>query len=348
MRSFLRHVFSIGKIDDSRLQWIDLAKGLAIAMIVYRHTITGIWDAGIPMDFLYYDISVQVGLTFRMPLYFMLSGIFFRRSVQKRGPLGYTMHKVNTIMYPYFVWSIILMTLQMIFSNYVNGQFTTLSDWATMFYDPWGHWWFLYVLFVVSVLYMSLDHVLKGNKQLILLICVVLFFLSYWIGDIYLLDDILELIVFFALGDVVASFAIKLEESTLLTNKIALAGIFALAITGEYLLFQYFRDSPLPILVFACVGISAAAMLCALFAKSKTKAKRILRLLGQHSLYIYLLHAFAAPAMRVLLNRVFGIEELYILVPLCFISGVLVPILVYRAITYFGGSFLFALNYPRS
>lgn len=344
IKDFLAYIFSKPKIDNSRMQWVDLAKGIAITMIVYRHAITGMWDARIPMDILFYDISIQVGLTFRMPLYFLLSGIFFRRSIHKRGIKGYMIHKANTIMYPYFIWSVILMTLQMVFSDYVNGQFTTLQDWLTLFYDPWGHWWFLYTLFVVSILYMFIHHLFKGNKFIILSVSIALYFLSYGIGDLYLIDDIFELLIFFSLGDITASYAVSLEQNSLAQKKLFMGSIFILAALGEFLLFKYYRDSSLAILLFACIGIFAAALLCVHLAKSQLNIKKHLRMLGQHSLYIYLLHAFAAPAMRVFLNRILGIQELWILVPLCFMSGLLVPILVYRVINYFGGSFLFVLN----
>lgn len=341
LKDFIRYITSIGKIDDSRLQWIDLAKGIAITMIVFRHTITGVWDAGIEMDPQFYEVCVQVGLTFRMPLYFLLSGIFFYRSISKRGQWGYTVHKANTIMYPYFIWSIILMTLQLIFHEYVNGQFTTLEAWLTVFYDPWGHWWFLYALFVVSILYMFLHKLVLGNKIALFFITVVFYFISHHMGDLYLVDDILELLVYFALGDIVSGFAVRLEESGIPGNNLFVTVMVLLAILGEYLLFYNFRTDPTANLVFAIIGISTASLLCVRIARSSRKWKLYLRLLGQHSLYIYLLHAFAAPAMRVFLNRLLGIESLSIIIPLSFLSGLIIPILVYRVINYFGGSFLF-------
>ncbi|MEQ8336337.1 MAG: acyltransferase [Cyclobacteriaceae bacterium] len=339
-KEFVQYLFNFRQLDDSRLAWIDYAKGIAIVMIVFRHVNTGFWDASVPLDPLFYDLAEQVGLTFRMPLYFLLSGIFFFRSFTKRGIKGYTVHKFNTIMYPYFIWGIILMFLQFVFSKYVNGKFDSLSDFLTIFYDPWGHWWFLYALFVVSVLYMLLFQVSKGNRPVILLISLTFYFLSYRIGKFYVFDDILELMVFFTLGDMVAQYAVKLHEIRWLNRKDILTLAILIAFTGEYLLFTMWRDVPLAILIFAIFGSFAASLVCLHLSRSH-KIFGILRVFGQHSLYIYLFHAFTAPAMRVLLIHLMGIENIIVLEVICFASGLIGSIVVYRFIKYFNGSFLF-------
>ena len=341
MKAFFRYLFDFGQLDEGRLAWIDYAKGIAIIMIVFRHVNTGFWDAAIPLDPLFYDISVQVGLTFRMPLYFLLSGIFFYRSYTKRGLGGYTLHKFNTIMYPYFIWSVVLMVLQMIFSQYVNGQFTSLADFLTIFYDPWGHWWFLYALFVVSVLYMVMFYVLKGQRLLILLFGLICYFLSYEIGKFYVFDDILELFIFFTVGDMVGQYAVKLHEIKWVNRKDVLIAAILFAVLGEYLLFTVWKEAPLAILFFALAGSFAASVACLHLSRLNSGVINVLRIFGQHSLYIYLFHAFTAPAMRVLLWTVLGVENLVVLEVVCFLAGVLGSILVYRVIRFFNGSFLF-------
>ena len=347
-KSFWRYLFSLGKIDGSRLEWIDYAKGIAITMIVYRHLNTGLWDAGVSMDPLFYDLSVQIGLTFRMPLYFLLSGIFFYRSYSKRGLKGYTIHKFNTIMYPYFIWSIILMLIQMSLQGYVNAQFDSITDFLIIFYSPWGHWWFLYVLFVVSVLYMMLFALFKGSHIWLALIGLALYSLNYWITDYYLIDNILELFIYFVIGDVIAKIATNVDQYPFLFKRHIIIPAVTLTIIGEYLLFMYWRDDPLAKLVFATLGSLTVSALCVLLSRLKLRAGLVLRLIGQHSLYIYLLHALTSAGVRVILFKIMGIENLIILEVMGFFAGLIGPILLYRVINYFGGIFLFQPKLARA
>lgn len=63
---FLKSSISKPKLNENkRIDWIDLAKGLCICLVVLHHLS---WDlAGS-------TLMIQI----RMPLYFILSGIFFK------------------------------------------------------------------------------------------------------------------------------------------------------------------------------------------------------------------------------------------------------------------------------
>ncbi|MEM6641570.1 MAG: acyltransferase [Bacteroidota bacterium] len=346
---FLKSIFSIPSLDNSRLAWIDYAKGISITMIIFRHVTFGLaQQPGVVLDDPFLELVDQIGLTFRMPLYFMLSGIFFTRSFEKRGLGGYTIHKLKSIMYPYSVWYLSLMLIQLSLSSYVNAQYSTAYDFLRFFYNPWGHWWFLYALFGVSILYLLLFAITKGQKWILIGLGIGASYLAYLQGDTYIFDDILKLFVFFAFGDLIARYATTDEVMHRFSRLQYLIPIIMLAIAGEILLFGTLRNSVLANILFAFVGVVCASLLCYRLAKSDSKWLGILRLLGQHSLYIYLLHPFTNGAVRTVLYRVLNVDNTSILIATGFIAGLLGPIVVFRILSYFKLGFLFYPSFKKT
>ena len=74
--------------QTQRLPFIDLMKGLCIVLIVTGHVDTGLFEAlGANTD--------RMFQTFRVPMYYFLSGIFFKRY---DGFFDFTRKKVNNIL----------------------------------------------------------------------------------------------------------------------------------------------------------------------------------------------------------------------------------------------------------
>src|SRR6516162_8987779 len=96
----------------ARLEWVDVAKGLGIALVVLGHTLRGLVNAGL----LNPEGPVQVVdrwiYAFHMPLFFILSGLFLARSAER--PLrSFVADKLLRLGYPYLVW-VTLQTLVMV------------------------------------------------------------------------------------------------------------------------------------------------------------------------------------------------------------------------------------------
>ena len=144
-----------GIMKRPRQTWIDYARGIAIILVLYRHVFEGIKNSGLPvLEYAFLEQANILFFSFRMPLFFIVSGIFVAGSLYKRGFGKFVETKARTILYPYFLWGIIQITLQIIMSNWVNSQ-RTAADYLLLFYLPRGleQFWYLYALFNVSVLY---------------------------------------------------------------------------------------------------------------------------------------------------------------------------------------------------
>ena len=82
--------------QKNRIQYIDLAKGICIIMVVLYHIAK------------YYDTSLLVNSFFkliRMPLYFFLSGVFFK---SYRGFFDFFKRKTNKLLIPFVFWYLLL------------------------------------------------------------------------------------------------------------------------------------------------------------------------------------------------------------------------------------------------
>ena len=90
------------KENGSRIEWIDLAKGICILLVVFYHV-----AICLHID---YPLSTQIA-SFRMPLYFILSGLFFK---QYEGFVGFLKRKTNKLLIPFLFF---LLRLTSIFSS---------------------------------------------------------------------------------------------------------------------------------------------------------------------------------------------------------------------------------------
>ena len=85
--------------NKGRIDFIDLAKGFCIIMVVYYHVYTKVYPPS-PIDG---AISI-----FRMPLYFFLSGLFFKTY---EGFCGFLKRKINKLLIPFLFFSSIVLLL---------------------------------------------------------------------------------------------------------------------------------------------------------------------------------------------------------------------------------------------
>lgn len=91
------------KQSRPREVWIDVAKGIAIALVVLDHSRHLIDMVGLPV----HPIWQWIGATFasvRMPAFFMISGFFLYRW-KTRGWRAFVKGKLSGFVYLYFVWA---------------------------------------------------------------------------------------------------------------------------------------------------------------------------------------------------------------------------------------------------
>ena len=131
-----------------RIEYIDLAKGICIFLVVLDHISVGKYFSGgdYPMN----DIFMQT----RMPLYFILSGLFFKD--YDGGIREFLLRKTNRILVPYLFFMIVYQALAKLMS-----ALTSIDTTAANITGIWAPLWFLLCLFWMNAIFATLYYIIK-------------------------------------------------------------------------------------------------------------------------------------------------------------------------------------------
>jgi fucose 4-O-acetylase-like acetyltransferase len=151
-----------------RIQFIDLAKGICIIMVVLFHA--GVLTPETPL------LS-----NIRMPLYFFLSGLFFKTY---GGTSNFVVKKVNKILVPFLFFYVIaevvcVMRLVMLHGYGFTGVVEHICRFDLTCNIPL---WFLMCLFVTNVIFCVLRRLLKNDVAFSLAV-VACALLGVWYGE---------------------------------------------------------------------------------------------------------------------------------------------------------------------
>lgn len=350
----LSKAFNMPILQKSRWPWVDYLKGIAIVLVVYRHVLIGIQrsvtsaqaqGANIPDVPAWLEKANMIFFSFRMPLFFILSGIFISGSLAKRTLRQVIGIKFDNLLYPYFVWCFLQVTLQIILGDKTNSN-RTLIDYTYILYQPRAldQFWYLPALFNTSVIYLLVKTKLKPPAWAQLLIGITLYFLSPSMHNISMIADWMEFYVFFALGDTVSGFFFKESTQRLLKNPYSLLLITPVFfLTQLYYLAHMTEPGKADFLVIALIGCMSMFILS--FRMQSWNVLVFLRIIGYHSLYIYVTHVFVAGLVRLSLTRFLGIHNPFILLFTGILFGITIPIIFYNLLVLDGPLwFLFSIK----
>lgn len=337
-QSWVSKAFNLPALQKSRLPWVDYLKGIAIVLVVYRHSLLGIEGSGeyIPP---YLEQANLVFYSFRMPLFFMLSGIFASLSLKKRTVKQYIENKFETLLYPYFIWVIIQITLQIFSSGFTNSN-RGLIDYTYIFYQPRNldQFWYLPALFNAAVVYILIKKYVTQKWWLLLLIALGFYFLSPYMQSVSMISDWMEFYIFFAVGDTISQLFFHEKVQSFFKNPLTLLiaiPFFILAQTFYLNHDMYYLTTVTMRAEFLVIAFTGCfTMLAFSFMLQRLNVMSWLRILGYHSLYIYVMHVMIAAFTRTLLVHVFDIHNVYIILISCIAAGCIASIIIYNLFIY--------------
>jgi len=323
-----------------RIAWIDYARGFSILIVVVGHVVLGLQATGLlddgPLlriwDARYYNV--------RMPLFFVLSGLFAERWAGRRVD-DFLRDKGATIVYPFFVWATLQTLIQVAINPITHGNLTL---WHVVRQPvlPDGQFWFLHVLFCVM-----LGYFLLRKAGLSPTACLVVALGCYAMqgedpqSSPLPLDRALYYAPFYAIGGLAGTLVsrIRIERASHLAA-IAIAGFGALAAAV-----RHGGEPPLPIqLAAALCGIAGAIALTALLSRSRFTG--FLTILGRHSLEIFVAHMLSAAGLRIALHRFLHVENAAAHLILGSIAGIVGPLLLVWLCNRLGIRYAFRLPRP--
>src|SRR5215217_1879644 len=191
---------SIQTAASDKIAWVYHARGLAIMLIIYRHIVLGMQASGVPISQLMYNLQI-IFFNFRMPAFFILSGVFIARSLKRKSRATVAWNKVSNLLYPYLLWATITLVLQITFSQFSNAHRSWVS-FIDIIAQPRAldQLWYLLALFNVSLLYLALSKLLKRMVWLHILVAIGLHYSSFYLQDFSLFSDFFYFYIFFLTG----------------------------------------------------------------------------------------------------------------------------------------------------
>lgn len=320
------------KYRDSTL---DIAKGIAIVMIVAGHVIRGLGSAGIMNQAApSFQIVDQLLYTVHLSVFAFVAGFFVKDAVNRDGAARYALDRNQLWLYLYVVWSLIQGIVKLITASLVNTP-TSVAG-ILKIWIPEGQLWYLPFLIVMTTAVALVKPWRSRRVAMFSSGASLIFSLTLWgWSGPWAGTQGLALTVFYV-GGAIWGKAAFIRMIHLVSGRVAVAA--SLGAFASFLLIVLFTNSTPPTTssdgqssLSPGLGLTASALgIVAVLATSRALALlgspfRWLAFLGQRSLEIFLAHIIAASGIRIILVLA-GFTQPGLHVVAGILVGVLAPI----------------------
>ncbi len=339
------YLFNSKKIlSRDRYPWIDYARGICIILVSFRHFFSGLLNGDI--DVQQYPSLSYLNIfffSFRMPLFFIVSGIFLRTSLQSKGPGSFVKSRTETILYPLIIWGVLHISLQLIFADYVNAH-RQVGDYFKLIYQPRSveQFWYLNALFFVSISYALVTFYARFSHWQQMLLGVVLYGVAAYLHmnriETGFITDVCFFYIFFAIGDTISAFMMNPANFRKIASWKTLAVIVPFFILIQHFFTManlrkgddYYVQNFMPMYFALAAVVGGAFVLCVSFLLQKYNSLRFLRVIGYHSLYIYVANLMVTATVRIVMMRLMNIQNIPLLLIVGTAAGVIIPVILYN------------------
>lgn len=281
-----------------RIEYIDLAKGICILLVVLDHISVGGYFSG--GDYPLNDIFEQT----RMPLYFILSGLFFKD--YDGGLKTFLLRKTNRILVPYLFF----MTLYIVSAKAIQ-HFTGYDTTGVNITGIWAPLWFLICLFWMNVIFAAVYYTVKRFIQpeglvseAVLGVCVLCIGIAgYYVGYIPLnFDTAMTCLPFLWMGYIL-NRKLHFLQLGIGWPWALLIGIIMLAILhftykGDNLFYLNIYDTPLALIYLS----GLLGTLGVLLISRVIKQLPVISYIGRYSIIVLCTHMVVVKAVIAFLN----------------------------------------------
>ncbi len=279
---------------SSRISWVDYAKGICIVMVVMMHSTLGVEEATGETSWM--GALVAFAKPFRMPDFFLISGLFLARVID-RPWRAYLDTKVVHFAYFYALW----VTIQFAFKAPVfaaeQGWMGVLQAYALAYVQPFGTLWFIYLLpifFVVAKL-------TRGVSPLILWsLAAMLEIADVHTGSV-VIDEFCAKFVYFYSGYAFAVYFFGFADTVRQNPREGVLLLFAWTIFQTQMLLGGWAELPFVSLALGFLG--ALAIITASVLLTSAGLAAFFRIAGERSIVIYLAFFLPMAVTRTLLVK---------------------------------------------
>lgn len=316
----------------SRINSIDIAKGLTIILVVLGHSLQGIVDSNSlsnNTDYPSIFFAKEIIYGFHMAAFFIISGLFSSYWVKKKFKEAIT-QKLKRLAYPYFIWSFFTACFMEIGSKFTNNGLG-LRNFLLSPIVPFSQYWFLYVLFFFYVVHYMMNTIFDGKARLVMLVLsIFLFIINPIIPEVWIFYSFCKYLFYFAIGTYLLPFF-----KNNITNKafglipmivlfVFSNYIYVILIKQEFMLLDYYYYIVTSIagsfLVFS-ISVSIASNHIFVYLR------RCIEFFGENSMQIYVTHLIPLAGVRIICERILKIDELWLVVLTTFVISILLCVL---------------------
>lgn len=312
-----------------RIGWLDIARGLTIILVVIGHVERGLDLARIAHGpvWAWMDYAIY---TFHMPAFFLFSGLTAYMSLRKRDSAAFLKDKLWTIVYPYFLWSLIQGFFMYALSSLTTSK-ETLHGILLIGWQPIGQFWFLYVLMI----YQMVGAAMFRYRAMLLGLSACLYVLPAFCPLPDLIHETCHFMIFYTVGfyDLAALIGFMRDRRNVLMAAFAMCFAVATYFSDISDHGNYYSLQSLPSTLFG-VGLILAISL-ALDEGTAQRIAGVLIALGGASMTIYVLHILFGAGMRVLLGKLHIPANAWLYLAASTLVAVTGPYFLHRMLTRF-------------
>lgn len=319
-------------MHDGRIDWVDYAKGFCIIFVVMMHSTLGVEAATGKTGWLH--PLVEFARPFRMPDFFMISGLFLAQVID-RDWRTYLDRKVVHFVYFYLLW----MTIQFVFKApgiaAESGVAEVVRLYLLSLIDPFGTLWFIYLL---PIFFVVVKLARRVPVAVIWVIGAALEIANIETGWM-VIDEFAARFVYFYTGYVAARYIFAFTARAQAMPWLALAGLCLWGVGNGVMVFAGYASLPFFSLALGLIGAGAIATISALM--SLHNVFRPLRYCGRNSIVIYLAFFLPMAATRTALLKTGIITDVGTISAIVTAAGVIGALVMFWAVRGTWFKFLF-------
>ncbi|MCF8476230.1 MAG: acyltransferase family protein [Pseudolabrys sp.] len=314
--------------SGGRIDWVDYAKGFCIVFVVMMHSTLGVEAAAGQTGWMHY--VVEFARPFRMPDFFMISGLFLAQVID-RDWRTYLDRKVVHFFYFYLLW----MTIQFVFKAPGIIAEGGVSEVARLYLlsliDPFGTLWFIYLLPIFFIFVKLTKRVPWPVIWLAGAALEIAHIETGWMVP----DEIAARFVYFYTGYIAARYIFSLTARAQSMPGLGLIGLLVWGVFNATMVHLGYAALPFYSLALGLIGAAAIATISSLLALYDVF--KPLRYCGRNSIVVYLAFFLPMAASRAVLLKTGIITDIGTISVLVTASGVIGSLLMYWAVR---GTFL--------
>jgi fucose 4-O-acetylase-like acetyltransferase len=330
------------QVNAHRIKWADTLKGIGIVLVFFGHsTLT--------------DNQVYKYIySFHMPLFFFISGMFFKGSDKYDGIGKFILRKVNTRIVPYIAFGLLTYVIwlfqmymykhgpyhgaQSVPDNLLNPLLGMVCGNAGSSGELLPHnalLWFLACLFVTDIIFFSINRIINTTHSLLLILS--LLSLVGYIDSLYLsirlpfsIDVALNAVVFYGIGYISKNYLIDHNANIGIVIICLLLGFGVGYLNDAVDMYKMHYGN---ILLFYASSLSN--IYAYIYIAKHIPSTRLITYLGQNSIVFFLLQVPAFIAAKGLVYLIFRIKVLNLEPNFAYASGfVLLSLLLLYPVSY--------------